>query len=174
MKLRLLLFKKCNRKCIKCCNKGWDLDTLETNNSYKGYSEILLTGGEPLLEPDLIQQIAIRIRVENKDAPIYVYTAKGDNIDDMIKVMSCVDGITFTLHEQKDVKPFIKLNDFMEKFLHLFDYLGKRKKQLRLNIFEGVDVGDIDLKLWKVKPNMKWIKNCPLPKDEVFKKLQRI
>jgi hypothetical protein len=46
---------------------------------------------------------------------------------------------------------------------------------LRLHIFEGIDISkldDIDLKNWKIKKNIKWIKNCPLPQDEVFMRLK--
>jgi hypothetical protein len=41
-------------------------------------------------------------------------------------------------------------------------------KSLRLNVFKGVSLAELNLSCWKVKPNIKWIKNCPLPEDEVF------
>jgi hypothetical protein len=43
---------------------------------------------------------------------------------------------------------------------------------MRLNVFEGVTIPeDTDLSLWKVKEQMVWIKDCPLPQDEVFMRL---
>ena len=42
---------------------------------------------------------------------------------------------------------------------------------MRLNIFHNVDIAKIDLVKWIVKKDITWIKNCPLPKDEVFMRL---
>ena len=46
-----------------------------------------------------------------------------------------------------------------------------QNKSLRLNVFK--ECGNIEQRsnLWKIKHDMKWIDNCPLPKDEEFKKL---
>jgi len=52
--------------------------------------------------------------------------------------------------------------------------LGK-SVSLRLNIFKGIYIPEVvDLSLWKVKKDMEWISNCPLPEDEVFMKLPNI
>ena len=161
--LRLLLFKDCNRKCRGCCNKDWDLDNLPTCKSFKGYKTIMLTSGEPMLNPDLVMQTILKIRKQNKSVNIYMYTAKIN--DYAIPYLNCVlDGITLTLHNQSDVKNFVKFNNKLSVLYKL--------KSLRLNIFKGVKLPkDIDLSYWKVKRNIKWIKNCPLPKHEVFMKL---
>ena len=50
-------------------------------------------------------------------------------------------------------------------FTESFSYV---KKSLRLKVFKGVDVSGIDLSLWDVKDNIEWIKDCPLPEDEVL------
>ena len=49
-----------------------------------------------------------------------------------------------------------------------------KSKSLRLNIFKGIDYSSIDTSLWDIKDNIEWIKNCPLPKNEVFQKLTMI
>lgn len=74
-KLRLLLFEKCNRNCKGCCNKQWDLSKLPIENDFTGYKLIILTGGEPLLEPDLVKNVIRMIR-NKTDAKIILYTAK--------------------------------------------------------------------------------------------------
>ncbi|MBU1087771.1 MAG: hypothetical protein KKD05_09695, partial [Candidatus Omnitrophica bacterium] len=56
-KLRLLLFTECNRNCNGCCNNDWDLKSLLNEHLFKEYSEILLTGGEPMLHPELILEV---------------------------------------------------------------------------------------------------------------------
>ena len=48
------------------------------------------------------------------------------------------------------------------------------KQNLRLNVFKGIDLMNVDTQhtaLWKIKTNIEWVKNCPLPKDEVFMRL---
>lgn len=63
-KLRLLLFKECHRGCEGCCNKDWDLKSLLKADNFLPYDEILLTGGEPMLDPLLVIDAAERIRAQ--------------------------------------------------------------------------------------------------------------
>jgi hypothetical protein len=168
-KLRLLITKECNRNCEGCCNKIYDLDKLPICNSFEGYDEIILTGGEPLLKIDLVYKTFEKIMKENPFVRVYLYTAKVDNHGDMYDILQFVNGITVTLHEQSDVDKFILFNNRLNFKL---DNLS-----LRLHVFEGVNISkldEIDLKNWQVKKNIKWIKNCPLPKDEVFMRLENI
>lgn len=161
-KLRLLITKECNRNCPGCCNKDWNLDELPICTSFEGYDEVLLTGGEPyLVGINPFISLIHKIRSENNTCKIFVYSAHSRIID----VLDYIDGLTFTLHDQKDVPLFDLLN--------LALYESDKEKSLRLNIFKGIKLpDDIDLSFWKVKKDMEWIKNCPLPKDEVFMRLQ--
>jgi len=161
MKLRLLLSKQCNRNCEGCCNKDFDLDKLPVVTDYSGYDEIILTGGEPMLRPNFIREMVRRIRKQTL-VPIYLYTAKVDRLQSALAVLGIIDGICVTLHEQSDVEAFHKLENAI-------DYsLGK---SLRVNIFKGVKIF-IDHLQWKVKSGIEWIKNCPLPKDEIFARVE--
>lgn len=161
-KLRLLLFDDCNRNCHGCCNKDWDLKGLEKEDSFIAYDKIFLTGGEPMLKPGLIIEVVNKIRC-GSGADIYLYTAKIDNFGMIITILQHIDGLTVTLHEQADVENFALL---CEKFNYL-----PMNKSLRLNVFKGIKLPeDIDLHMWKVKSDIEWIKNCPLPKNEVFKR----
>jgi hypothetical protein len=159
MKLRLLLTEKCNRKCRGCCNKEWDLKALPICNIFSGYDEVILTGGEPMLYPPLISLTVNRIRQQTK-APIYLYTASCLEPYILLRVLDSIEGLTLTLHTKKDVEPF---KDFNAHILR-----GADSKSLRLNVFRGVSLKGLDLSKWEVKKNIVWIKNCPLPKDEVF------
>lgn len=163
-KLRLFLFKDCNRACKGCCNNDWDIVHIPVCRSFKGYNEVLLTGGEPMLKPELVFETVRKIRKENKSTKIFLYTAKLDNLLMLYFIMSIVDGITITLHEQSDVKRWKKFLRYLPEYLF--------QKSLRLNIFWNVGVTNIP-KNWKVKSGMKWIKNCPLPKNEVLRKLKK-
>ena len=158
--LRLLLTSVCNRSCPGCCNKDWDLKNLPKCISFKGYDEIILTGGEPMLFPSLLRKTISRIRRQTK-APIYIYTAHLENIAIAKEMFFLSDGLTVTLHEQEDILPWKLFNEI----------IPRNCKSLRLNVFSNVKITHESMKGWKVKRNIEWIKNCPLPKNEVFMRI---
>lgn len=165
--LRLLVTKNCDRNCKGCCNKDWDLDNLPIVKDYN-YDLIMITGGEPMLYFIKLIKLIKNIQ-ENNNAKIILYTANLNVINISYILYRYLAGITLTLHRQKDIERFKLLNNVL-----LLDSEYKNKS-LRLNIFEGIELSkNIDLSLWEVKNNIKWIKNCPLPKNEEFKRLKNL
>jgi len=126
---------------------------------------VILTGGEPMLYPELVKSVARKIRSETK-APIVLYTAKANPATNLIDVMGYVDGITLTLHTPKDIPDFVKLQGLLKAY-------GASGYSLRLNVFNGISLKGVDVSGWKVKDKIKWIKNCPLPTNEVFMRLAK-
>jgi organic radical activating enzyme len=163
MKLRLLLFEACNRNCEGCCNKDWDLTSLPVvrEEDLGNFHEYMLTGGEPMLCPQTVNMAIDHIRMRS-DSPIYMYTAKVDDIQSSSQVLSRLDGICLTLHEPEDFETFCKFNDYLLKNPECWS------KSLRLNVFKGVELQDDNLSLWNVKKDIEWIKDCPLPDNEIF------
>jgi len=161
-KLRLLLFSTCNRSCEGCCNKQWDLNELPVCTDFTGYDEIILTGGEPMLNPMLVEQTAKRVREDHQGA-LYMYTAKLDDISYLIRLLEDLDGLCVTLHEQEDVHVWQSFNHYLPA--------SQRSKSLRLNVFDGIDLDGIDTTDWVVKEGIEWIADCPLPPGEVFMRL---
>ena len=161
MKLRLLVTKNCNRNCPGCCNKEWDLDKLpEAELVHTRYDEIIITGGEPLLNIEAVMLLCEKIRVLQPGVPIYVYTACID-IEKISKILGVCDGVTLTLHTPLDGVSFF--NSKYNRFKNIFN------KSLRLHVFEGIAVpSNAYVSRWDVKDSIRWIKNCPLPKDEIF------
>lgn len=160
------MWADCDRTCKGCCNKDWDLEALPTCETYQGYETIMLTGGEPMLKPDVILDTVSKIRSET-DAQIIVYTAKVDKIYDSLDVLYKVDGMTLTLHTKPDIAKFLAFDDALVKS-------GITGKSLRLNVFKNVEkyftLTDDQRSRWRVQGEMVWLKNCPLPKNEVFQK----
>ena len=105
-KLRLLLFEECNRACAGCCNNDWDLAALPIAKDLSGYELVMLTGGEPMINAERVLGAIQKIRAFDLAVPIVMYTAKVDNWSDLNLVIEEIDGMTITLHSQKDVKPF--------------------------------------------------------------------
>lgn len=115
-----------------------------------------------MLRPELIVETVSKIREVNKECKIILYTAKSKRVLDLVAMMNYVDGVTLTLHEQYDVPAFEELQKYMK---HLTE------KSLRLNVFSHVDLSGVDTSNWKVKDGIEWIKDCPLPDNEVFMRL---
>lgn len=162
-KLRLLVTERCSRNCHNCCNKNWDLSKLPVEEDFSQYDMIMLTGGEPMLDVKILIDVIVHIKYET-DAPIYVYTAMVNDTKSALRVLDWADGMTVTLHDQTDVEPFLI-------FHYAINAEGMKDKSLRLNIFRGVNINIESLTLWQIKNNIEWIEDCPLPKDEVFKRL---
>lgn len=164
--LRLIYTPICNRSCEGCCNKDFDLPHLPRPKHFM-YDEIFITGGEPLLFLDEVIGFIKAIRLVS-DAKIYVYTAylSATGASSFFKMLKYVDGITLTLHEPRDWQLFQQLESVARVKPHLFD-----GKSMRLNIFKevGAEVEKVS-KHWRVKNNIEWIVNCPLPPNEVLMK----
>ena len=169
-KLRLLFTEKCNRNCEGCCNKDWNLEGLKKVKHFN-YEEILITGGEPLLFSDKLIGLVAGIRVVS-DAKIFVYTAmtvSQRTFKPIYDIINVVDGLTLTLHDQQDASNLKHVLYSIEN-----DPITKKAfegKSLRLNVFEGIDTFGMNLSDWNVKADIKWIKKCPLPDDEDFRKM---
>lgn len=166
MKLRLLVRPDCNRACPGCCNKQWDLTDLPICDSFTGYDEIMLTGGEPMMDYAKVIRITQDIRKQDPTVPIFMYTAKTTPVNELGIALFNLSGVTVTLHKQSDVEPFLKFNEYVKTWkLH-------KKRTLRLNIFKPIVLpAEADISHWITKPDMEWILNCPLPADEVFERL---
>ena len=85
-KLRLLLFEECTRNCPGCCNRDWDLQSLPVCRDHSPYQLIMLTGGEPMLHPEIIQAAVADIRSQT-NAPIYLYTAQPAELDALMPLL---------------------------------------------------------------------------------------
>jgi organic radical activating enzyme len=140
------------------------LNSLPVENDFNKYDEIYLTGGEPLL---FIKQL-LDFRA-NLTKPVFVYTAMVCNYLDIAILIDVFDGITLTLHDTNDYSDFM----FLDAYLNAYSDKRKLKlKSLRLNVFRGVQTPETDN--WIIKDNIEWIKNSPLPENEVFMRLERL
>ena len=182
-KLRLLVTAECDRHCPLCCNNRFDFDKIPVVEDLGAYDEIDITGGEPMLFPirtyKLIQSIRKSDEYTGKHTIIYLYTAQFPSLPTpvAIDIFRDLDGICFTPHDERGVWDFIKLNSAVS-------FIKNDKISLRLNIFQSVRPlfrkinafrGTIEENYprWKVK-KMKWIKDCPVPDGEDFRRIKTI
>ena len=169
-KLRLLLFEQCNRSCKGCCNKQWDLKAIPkvTNpEEYADYGKVILTGGEPLLYPGIVVETIEEVR-KHSNAVIYLYTSCLYKPEMFRYILNLIDGICVTFHDKQDPLVFKKMIKKVSR--ELMD-----SKSMRLNVFRGINIWETldieELKGWSIKEDIVWIDSCPLPENEVFKRL---
>ena len=116
---RVIITFDCNRKCEYCVNKYPDIMNqaviIKDLNQLKGFDEIVITGGEPLLN---IRRTRIILRdleyVIVPKAKKYLYTAIFS--PDMHMIIDYLDGITYTMHTDydEDQLAFDSFEEFIE------------------------------------------------------------
>lgn len=75
MRARVIVTKKCNRKCKGCCNERLGLiDKVSFEDLFK-YEEICITGGEPMLMSERVVEMIHRLRLQGYTGKIWLYTA---------------------------------------------------------------------------------------------------
>lgn len=173
-RLRLLVTTLCPNQCPLCCNNSWDFSKLPIVDRWN-YNEIMFTGGEPLLFPAKLAAFAYAVKsiskAEGNNPKLYVYTAVC-KYGKILEILNEVDGIVLTPHNISDIEDFVALNTLMnESTAGLFD-----GKSMRLNLFPDIKKAlpdNIDLSKWQVK-DMEWIKDCPVPKGEDFRRISEL
>jgi len=177
-KLRLLITTKCHKNCDGCCNKDWDLSGLPVCNDYSQYGVIMFTGGEPMLNIARTLKIALEIKEANPTAYLYVYTAlMYPDWGLMSLLLRVIDGITLTIHDQRDANGFV----FYHNKIYQETRLVSKVYSLRLNVFKDCNLFPIEMPVketevydtWDVRDNIEWIKDCPLPDGEIFMRYEK-
>lgn len=155
--LRLIVTKDCNRDCSGCCNNYYNINELPIISNYEHYDEIIITGGEPMLYPHLIEDIILDIKKINPNCGIILYTAYDFLTIINSGIIGFLDGLTITLHTQKDADNFVRS-----------EYYCITPIEYRLNVVRGIKLHNNPiLKQFYIK-EIKWIKECPLPLHETF------
>lgn len=79
------------------------------------YKEIMITGGEPLLFPEKLANLAESIKTVQKLAygnkgKLFLYTALADMLPNYIRYF---DGVVYTPHSVNDVHSLLEANNFL-------------------------------------------------------------
>lgn len=97
---RVIVTLACNRKCPGCCNETiGKVASIGDISVLSDYEEVVITGGEPMLNPDSLLRFIKALKKQNKRQRVYLYTACL-SMDDYGKILNQLDGITVTLHAE--------------------------------------------------------------------------
>ncbi len=161
---RVLVTWDCLRDCDLCCNKNLPVELRSCRLSdLRDYDQVLLTGGEPMLYPEKLQEIIreLRSRTPVTKQKIYLYTAL--YVPALEQLVNLVDGVHFTLHHP------LRPGD-LDGFRRFQNVIGRYRgtyKTFRLYVEPRIsDPVAIIPDRWarvEVKP---WMMECPLPEGE--------
>jgi hypothetical protein len=135
-----------------CCNKKIDLTKLPFFDIYttKEYSEVNITGGEPLSYPNGVDYLCIMLKELKHDIKIYLYTALTENwYNQHFNLLHIIDGLTITIHDQEAAEEFVILEKKLREYTNGYKDLSMSLKELQWNIQKGISLKIISLG-WKI------------------------
>lgn len=163
---RVIITSKCNRKCPGCCNSKLDYTSLAKViggiTVLKDYEEVVITGGEPMIDPTYLYTTIKLLRRQNKKQKIYLYTACLA-MDDYMRIVKLLDGITVTVHAEatdddiRDLK-YMSYNLYGEE-LDMRLFIDKR-------VYDRYDLSNICMKTWDVVRKLEWKEKCDPAENE--------
>lgn len=169
MKARIIITEDCPRNCSYCCNKTSTAmkDAIIINKPWDlpfNCDEYLITGGEPSLVPnkidDLTEVIKQAVRLWGRySQKFYLYTARWDKcLEDLLYVP---DGVHYTLHEGTNGEDLVRFQQFQTWLMN------HPEVSARLYIAPTVDMPiTIFPNLYKRVEVKPWQIDCPLPENE--------
>lgn len=170
--IHLLVTEKCIRNCPLCCNKQYDMDSIETvtEEEYKEAEEIFLTGGEPFLftNPAFIAG-EIKVTYPNIKK-VYVYT-NAFELGWYLKSrgnfsLPWLDGVTVSI--KNDIDKYV-FESYLNNHPDLYD--SGYELSNYLYVFKGFE--DIQCnEVWKKIPR-EWQVDFTPATDSIFRKVQR-
>jgi organic radical activating enzyme len=177
MKARVIVTKKCNRRCPGCCNRKHlgNVDKVAFDDLFK-YDEISITGGEPMMVSisARVVEMVHRLKMGGYKGKIWLYTAYSHKVETYWgskMLVDEVDGITYTLHYSSDMKKLrADLTDLrkLDHFLRTLDRAGKSDRlYIDSRVYDQEYVDSLKYNWAVVKP-LEWKKDgdCPLPEGE--------
>lgn len=154
---RVIVTYRCDRNCPGCCNsKPHDVRLIVSHKGLMEYDEIVITGGEPLLEPVALMQFIKKLKRQNRFAKIFLYTARTD-ADKHKKIIGLLDGMTVTLHAECT-------DDDIRNLKYMSDNLDGEPLDLRLfvdkRVYKKYDLRNINFEAWDIVRKLKWKEEC--------------
>ena len=166
---RLITTLDCNRSCHYCCNTPEMISSakiITDLSELDNYSEVCITGGEPMLYPGGTAEIISYLTYRSNKRRVYLYTAdatsgnKYEWLFDMF-ALDGLSGIHYTLHYDADILELIGLFNI--------ERLSKEFTDKSFRLYLDAEIKHpvtIHPERWSRIESFKFIKDCPLPAHE--------
>jgi organic radical activating enzyme len=153
---RVIVTYQCDRNCPGCCNsKLFNVPKISNISELRDYEEVVLTGGEPMLFANSLLNFIKKLKRQNRGQKIFLYTAYL-RMDEHIKILNKLDGITVTLHAEAT-------EDDIRNLKYMSENLYGEDLDMRLfidkRVYEKYDLSNICLKTWDVVRKLEWNEN---------------
>ena len=165
--IHLFITDRCNRRCKYCCNKQYDINSIEvvTEEELREADTIFFTGGEPFFAviPDPCK-LALELKTKYPNIKkIYVYTNALELFTYLRThaVLYGIDGLTISIKNSFDRSTF--------KCLIKNEYIQALAGNIRLYTFDGFD--DIECPDWIDKRHRDWQIDFVPADDSIFRRL---
>ena len=172
---RIIITDECPRKCKHCVNLNPNNPIPILIDNFIGlgsYKEIVITGGEPLIDKYRLGKILIDLRLMYPKAIIYLYSALPTK--SIVEYLPYINGINFTIHEDINWSDAWDFEQMQDALMKQFKYIQLTKMSLRLHVFKKTSRAiPVVFPLWKRVKMVKWIRNCPIPEHEELFKLNK-
>ncbi len=157
---RVIVTFNCNRNCHGCCNKqGRRNSIINSPKNLFDYSEIVVTGGEPLLNPSETLGFITYMREHGYKGKIFMYTSYWSGKDIAKTVLKELDGITFTLHAEANDSDITALKNLSNSGI-LQDKDFNSRLFIDKRCYDKYDFSNINLTRWSVIRKLEWKEEC--------------
>ena len=172
-KARLIYTLECNRNCEGCCNDSLDMCTIKTIDSIQDlndYNEMIITGGEPMLNVKKLKKFIQQLRENNgtRHAKIIIQTAYyHDGIHRIANrtLLREINGLNYTLHDNPSLADMIRLRALI-KDLEVVSSHGIFRLNIDARVYSTHDLSNLNLTVFDEVRKMAWKDDCPLPSGE--------
>lgn len=167
--IHLFITDKCQRNCKYCCNKQYNIDTIDviTKEELQEAEMVFLTGGEPFFMPDpdpceLAQQLKNKYPNIKK---VYAYTNAHELwiylLPNLHRNLDGIDGLTISIKSPRDVLAF--------RALAANPDIQALAGNIRLYTFDGFD--NVECPNWVDKRHRDWQTDFVPADDSIFRRL---
>lgn len=174
---RVLVTTKCNRKCPGCANENFvpseSCNLMYSITELRKYQDLIITGGEPMLRADAVINFIDSARKQLQSGErVYMYSSTIDvNNFDHLLVLGMLDGITFTVHYEANLKDILMVKALSNQVKAVKRIMGDdwtARLLLDSRLPEKYELSNWGLEHWDMVKWLEWKEDgdCPLPEHE--------
>lgn len=181
--MHLFITKRCTNNCPLCCNKNYDIEKvpLPTEEELSSVSTVCLTGGDPFLLGEKLDEIVNDLRKRENIKNIYVFTSGYACLLYLKKYdkLPNIDGITFSPKSERD---YDAIWNFVDTYSHHFIELSSNRMYMFINKYDDCNYTIDNNKLvllayvWNYLNCQvflrTWVDNFDSPENEIFRRIE--
>ena len=181
--MHLFITKRCTNNCPLCCNKNYDIEKvpLPTEEELSSVNTVCLTGGDPFLLGEKLDEIVNDLRKRKNIKNIYVFTSGYACLLYLKKFgkLPNIDGITFSPKSERD---YDAIWNFVDTYSYHFIELSSNRMYMFIDKYDDCNYTIDNNKLvllayvWNYLNCQvffrTWVDNFNSPENEIFRRIE--